>query len=76
METFKNWALPILLIIAAFAEDYFSLIKEAIIAFEIDPKWIVILKIVFGLVAVVILKLQAPSLKKAKQAKEGYHPKL
>lgn len=74
MEAFKNWLLPILMIISAFAEQYFDLITDLLASFGVSSKLIIILKLVFGFVGIILLKLQAPSLKKAKQAKQGYYP--
>jgi hypothetical protein len=79
MEKFMNWLLPLLMMVAAFIEEYFSLIKELIVSMHLAPAWNIALKLALGFLGIVILKLQHPSLKaakKAKQAKEGYHPKV
>lgn len=76
MGKLNNWLLPILMIIAAVLESSFSLIQEVLNEFGAGPKWVLVLRLAAIVIGSVILKLQAPSKKKAKLAKEGYHPKL
>ncbi len=75
MGKLTNWLLPILMIVAAILESSLSLIQEVLAAFGAGPKWVLFLRLTAIVVGAVILKLQNPSLKEAKVAKEGYHPK-
>lgn len=71
----KNWILVVLGLIAAVLDSCFDLIKEALDAFGAGPKWVIVVRIVGAATLLILAKLQPPSLEKAKDAAEGYHPK-
>ena len=75
MGKFKNWIVPILFFVGAYFDQYYGLILTLVKSLNLPSYWETILQLVMGGIALLVVKLQPPSLKKAKQAKEGRHIK-
>ncbi len=75
MSKLKNWLLPILLVVGAIFDEYYSLVLTLVQKLELPSYWETVLQLVAVAVAIIIAKMQPPSLKKAKAAKEGHHIK-
>jgi predicted oxidoreductase (fatty acid repression mutant protein) len=75
MSKLKNWIVPIIFFLGAFFDQYYGLVITLVKKLELPSYWELIIQLFVGAIALVIVKLQPPSLKKAKQAKEGHHIK-
>lgn len=61
MKTLKNWLLLIIGIVIIIADQGFDFINPFLIDFGVPEKWISIIKMVFGIYALVKLKKSMPT---------------
>jgi len=61
MNTLKNWWLQILAIAGIFLDLGFDALNPLILAVGVPEKWIIIIKILFGLAIMVKSKIQLPT---------------
>lgn len=62
-----NWLLPILALVLVVLETGFELIKQAIEVFSLDPNLVGYIRFAILFITAILLKLQPPSIAKAKR---------
>jgi hypothetical protein len=66
MNKLINWLLPILVVGLTILEGSFDLIQQAVVELGLQPKIVVYVRFAILAIGAIVLKLQPPSLKKAK----------
>lgn len=61
MNTLKNWWLQILTVLGLVLDLGFDAINPLILAIGVPDKWVVIIKVLFGLYIVLKSKIQLPT---------------
>lgn len=61
MNKFKNWILPVLIILAGVLDELLNGLEQFAVEIGVDPKLATYVRLVAFIVASVILKLQVPS---------------
>ena len=72
MSNLKNWWLQIIAIVLVILDLGFEVINPLLFEFGISEKWIGIIKVLFGIIAVVKTKLQMPTLNEDKLQSKVY----
>lgn len=66
MNKLINWIVPILAVALAILEGTYDLIQQAVVELGLEPKIVVYVRFAILVIGAIVLKLQPPSLKKAK----------
>lgn len=66
MNKLINWLLPVLVVVLTVLEGTFDLIQQAVVEFGLQPKIVIYIRFIILAIGAIVLKLQPPSLKDAK----------
>lgn len=66
MNKLINWLLPVLVVVLTVLEGTFDLIQQAVVEFGLQPKIVIYIRFTILAIGAIVLKLQPPSLKDAK----------